>query len=101
MTLQETVSKFKGKEVTLEYAKDFADTQFGLLASILRDQEREGKAVFEWNIEDVQSIDEDITDEQAVEILERFDHHHEGSMEAMWWDLEYHVGEYKEELEAK
>ena len=37
MNLQETVSKIMGKEVTLEYAKDIANSQFGLLATYIRE----------------------------------------------------------------
>ena len=50
-----------------------------------------------WSIEDVKSLDDTLTDEQAFEVLQNFEHHHEGSMEQMWHDLQYHVDEYKEE----
>lgn len=96
MNLTQTVSKIKGKEVTTAYARKFADEQFGMLVRYLKDEEEKDKFIITWQIDDVKSVDEDLTDEQCVEILERFEHHHEGSMEAMWWDLEYHVGEFKE-----
>lgn len=35
MDLRQTVSAMLGKEVTLEYAKDFADNQFGMLSTYL------------------------------------------------------------------
>ncbi len=38
MTLQETVSKIVGKEVTIEFAMEFANNQFGLLATYLREK---------------------------------------------------------------
>lgn len=41
MNLIQTVSKILGKEVTEEEAKDFALTQFGLLASYLRKKEND------------------------------------------------------------
>lgn len=48
-----------------------------------------------WSIDDVLGLDDSLTDEQAFEVLKRFENHHEGSMEQMWWDLEYHLDEYK------
>jgi hypothetical protein len=36
MNLQQTVSKILGKEVTTEEAKQFANDQFGILATYLR-----------------------------------------------------------------
>lgn len=58
----------------------------------------ETQVAFVWSIEDVKFLIEDeISDEQAFEILQRFDNHHEGSMEQMWHDLEYHVSEWQEE----
>jgi len=38
MTLQQTVSTILKKDVTLEFAMEFANTQFGLLASFLREK---------------------------------------------------------------
>lgn len=37
MSLTETVSKIKGREVTEEFAKQFALDQFGLLCSWMRE----------------------------------------------------------------
>lgn len=48
-----------------------------------------------WSIEDVQELDDSLTDEQAMDVLRAFEHHHEGSMEQMWIDLQYHLDEYK------
>jgi len=39
MTLQQTVSSILKKDVTLEFAMNFANTQFGILASYLRDND--------------------------------------------------------------
>lgn len=36
MTLQQTVSKILGRNVSLEEAKDFAANQFGVLSAFLR-----------------------------------------------------------------
>lgn len=47
-----------------------------------------------WSIEDVQGLNSELSDEQAFEVLKRFEQHHEGSMEQMWYDLQYHVDEY-------
>lgn len=51
---------------------------------------------FIWSVEDVLSIDKDLTDEQAMLILAGFEHNHDGSQEAMWYDLKYHVDNFKE-----
>lgn len=50
-----------------------------------------------WSIEDVKELDESLTDEQALEVLKNFENHHEGSMEQMWLDLQYHLDEFKSE----
>ena len=52
---------------------------------------------FSWHIDDVKYIDENLTDEQAREILARFAKHHDGSQEQMVEDLAYHVDLFKEE----
>ncbi len=39
MNLQETVSKLSKKEVSLEFAKEFANTQFGTLTAYLKPKE--------------------------------------------------------------
>lgn len=51
-----------------------------------------------WSIDDIQMIDPSISDNDARVILHNFDNHHEGSMEAMWQDLEYHIDEFKREV---
>ena len=38
MNLQDTVSKILKKEVTLEEAKDFANNQFGVLSTFLKEE---------------------------------------------------------------
>lgn len=64
--------------------------------------------MFSWHIDDVKSVLEQaedydpnntLTDEECREILRNFERHHDGSMIAMWEDLEYHVNEFKEEKE--
>lgn len=49
-----------------------------------------------WHIDDVKGLDGTLTDEEAREILANFNKHHEGSMEQMWHDLQYHIDYYKE-----
>lgn len=49
-----------------------------------------------WNVEDVKSLDPTLRQDECREILQVFERHHEGSMEQMWLDLQYHVDEYKE-----
>ncbi len=59
--------------------------------------ERGDAIAISWHIDDVKGLDSSLTDEQAREILARFEKHHEGSMEAMWWDLQFHIDNFKEE----
>ena len=57
-----------------------------------------GDAVaFSWHKDDFKKIDPDLKDEQARQVLANFEKHHEGSQEAMWLDLEYHVDELNRE----
>lgn len=56
---------------------------------------------FTWSIEDVKSIDSSLTDDEAREILANFESHHEGSMDAMWQDLDLHVGMFNREKEEE
>lgn len=62
--------------------------------------ERGDAVAFSWHIDDVKSFNNNLTDEQAREILANFEQHHEGSYESMWNDLEYHINEFmrKEEV---
>lgn len=50
-----------------------------------------------WHIQDVKEFDPELTDQQARQILANFADHHDGSMQAMWDDLQYHVQKFKEE----
>lgn len=59
---------------------------------------KEKKIAFVWGVEDVIGLDPSLTEEQAWEVLQAFEHHHEGSMESMWADLEFHISRFKEEL---
>lgn len=55
-----------------------------------------GNAIaFSWHIKDVHGLDENLTDDQARQILANFKEHHDGSMQAMWEDLRLHVDEFK------
>ena len=59
--------------------------------------ERGDAIMISWHIDDIKGLDDSLTDDEAREILENFDRHHEGSMEAMWDDLKYHIDEFKRE----
>lgn len=62
----------------------------------------DGDAIaFSWHIEDVLSLDASLTVEQARVILANFNNHHEGSQDAMWADLQYHIDDFKVEQEIK
>lgn len=53
------------------------------------------KIAFIWSIEDLQGLDDTLSDQDAWEILQRFESHHEGSMDSMWYDLSFHIDDYK------
>jgi hypothetical protein len=97
MNLQETMSEMAHRELTLEEAKDFCNDQFGRVATYLREQYAKDKAIITWQIEDVKSLDENLTDEEAITILKSFEGCCDGSMEQMWYDLQFHVDEFKKE----
>ncbi len=52
-----------------------------------------------WDIDDVKELDDSLTDEQAMDVLRAFERQHDGSMEQMWLDLQYHLDEYKEVID--
>ena len=53
-----------------------------------------------WHIDDVKGLDSNLTDEEARQVLANFEKHHEGSMESMWADLQFHVDNFKEKANA-
>jgi hypothetical protein len=95
MKLQETMSDMLHRDLTIEEARVLADEQFGMLATYLREQYEADKAIITWQIEDVQGLDDSLSDQAALTILKNFENHHEGSMESMWLDLQYHIDEFK------
>jgi hypothetical protein len=54
-----------------------------------------------WHIEDVKELDDTLTDDEARQVLASFERNHDGSMMAMWEDLQYHVDEFNREKETK
>jgi hypothetical protein len=50
-----------------------------------------------WHIDDVKGLDHSLTDDEAREVLRRFEQHHEGSQEAMWDDIKLHIDMFKED----
>ena len=97
MNLQDTMSEMLHRDLSVEEARRLADEQFGMLATYLQEQWRKDKAVIVWQIEDVKSLDETLSDQAASTILENFERNHDGSMEQMWLDLQYHIDEFKRE----
>lgn len=49
-----------------------------------------------WHIDDVKSLDDTLTNDQAREILASFERNHDGSMESMWNDLQYYLDKFRE-----
>lgn len=64
----------------------------------LKEYESGNAIAISWHIDDVKAIDDSLNDEQARQVLANFADHHEGSMESMWDDLQYHVNNFKEDL---
>lgn len=60
-------------------------------------EDEDNKIAITWHIDDVKSLDDSLSDEQAREVLHNFQRHHDGSMQAMWEDLQYHVDEFHRE----
>ena len=100
MTLQETVSKIVGKEVTIEFAMEFANNQFGLLATYLREKaeisvdkakdtlEKNGYFGITWTLPDIieraKSDGFKITKEQARQIGKNIDKAHDCEYGITW-----------------
>jgi Ca2+-binding EF-hand superfamily protein len=59
-----------------------------------------GNAIhIDWHIDDVKSLDDTLTDDQARKILKGFERNHDGSMGSMWEDLQFHVDNFEEHPE--
>lgn len=88
------VLKALQERTEIDYCGLFESEVINLIADKLEVEDKINDTVsFSWHIEDVKSINDKLTDEQAREVLGNFEKHHEGSMEAMWEDLAYHVRE--------
>lgn len=61
--------------------------------------ERGDAIAISFHIEDLQYIDDTLTDQEAREVLARFEKHHEGSDESLWEDIKLHIDMYREEQE--
>lgn len=68
-----------------------------------KEEYESGDAVaISWHIDDVKDLywtryEKEMTDDEAREILANFAHNHDGSMTAMWDDLQFHVDNFEEE----
>lgn len=49
-----------------------------------------------WHIDDVKSLDNTLTDEQAREVLHNFANNHDSSQQSMWDDIKFHIDLLKE-----
>lgn len=113
MTLQETVSKIVGKEVTIEFAMEFANNQFGLLATYLREKSEmsidkaketlsdNGYFGITWTLPDIIQRAEDdgyiIDEKQAKQIAKNIDRAHDCNIGIDWNNITYHIEEYCDE----
>ena len=60
-------------------------------------QNKDGSISVVWNIEDVQSLDSDMSEEQSIEVLELALHNHDANEGINWTVLEYWISHVKEE----
>jgi len=60
---------------------------------------KDGSISITWNIEDVKSLDSDISDEQAIEVLEYALDNHDANEGINWTVLEYWISHIKEEID--
>jgi hypothetical protein len=58
-------------------------------------QNKDGSISVVWNIEDVQSLDSDMSEEQAIEVLELALHNHDANEGINWTVLEYWISHVK------
>ena len=59
-------------------------------------QNKDGSISITWNIEDVKSLDSDISDEQAIEVLEYALDNHDANNGINWSVLEFWISQVKE-----
>ena len=60
-------------------------------------QNKDGSISVTWNIEDVQSLEPKVTDEQAMEVLELALDNHDANVGINWGGLEFWISQvYKE-----
>jgi hypothetical protein len=60
-------------------------------------QNKDGSISVTWNIEDVQSLDPNISDDQAIEVLELALDNHDANTGINWDVLEFWITQIKEE----
>ena len=60
---------------------------------------KDGSISITWNIEDVKSLDSDISDEQAIEVLEYALDNHDANEGINWTVLEYWISHIKEDID--
>jgi len=62
-------------------------------------QNKDGSISIIWNIEDVKSLEPNMSDEQAIEVLELALDNHDANEGINWTVLEYWISHIKEENE--
>ena len=60
-------------------------------------QNKDGSITITWNIEDVQSLDPNISDDQAIEVLELALDNHDANVGVNWDVLEFWMSQVKKE----
>lgn len=50
-----------------------------------------------WHIDDILSLDDSLTDDEAREILQAVEHGHDASIGVNWDTLEYYIDDFKRE----
>lgn len=89
----------------LDYAKiQINGSEFEVPLALAKavEEEQKNTVTITFHIDDVLGLEPNsgdlkdaLTDEEALEVLRNFERHHEGSMESMWVDLQYHADEVR------
>ena len=56
------------------------------------------KITISWNVEDVLSLDDSLTTDQCIEVLDMAEKHHDANHGISWDTLSWYIDEVKEEV---
>jgi len=94
-----TTLAFAGVELSEEDKQDLIMLELNNVEAVKNFDDKKQIAII-WSIEDVKSLDDTLTDDQAFMVLQAFELNHDGSMLAMWEDLQLSLDECVRELQS-